>query len=55
MKCYNQEIFGPVASIVKSKDLEDSIRIANESDFGLSAVVYGNDMEQCKDVAEKLQ
>lgn len=30
---YNEEIFGPVASIIKSKDLEDSIRIANDSDF----------------------
>lgn len=33
MTCYNEEIFGPVASIIKSKDIEDSIRIANDSDF----------------------
>jgi len=40
MTSYKEEVFGPVASIIKSKDLEDSIRIANDSDFGLSAVVY---------------
>jgi acyl-CoA reductase-like NAD-dependent aldehyde dehydrogenase len=37
---YNEEVFGPVASIIKSKDLEDSVRIANDSDFALSACVY---------------
>lgn len=55
MASYNEEIFGPVASIVKSKDIEDSIRIANDSDFGLSAVVYGDDEAQCKEIAEKLE
>ncbi|MDA9128945.1 aldehyde dehydrogenase family protein [Candidatus Gracilibacteria bacterium] len=55
MTSYKEEVFGPVASIIKSKDLEDSIRIANDSDFGLSAVVYGDDIEQCKDVANKLE
>lgn len=55
MTCYNEEIFGPVASIIKSKDIEDSIRIANDSDFGLSACVYGDDIEQCRGIAEQLQ
>ena len=55
MTSYNEEIFGPVASIIKSKDIEDSIRIANDSDFGLSAVVYGDDEMQCRDIAEKLE
>lgn len=48
-------MFGPVASIIKSKDLEDSIRIANDSDFALSAVVYGDDTHQCKDIAARLE
>jgi len=52
---YNEEVFWPVASIIKSKDLEDSIRIANDSDFALSAVVYGDDIAQCREIAEKLE
>jgi len=52
---YNEEVFWPVASIIKSKDLEDSIRIANDSDFALSAVVYGDDETQCREVASKLE
>lgn len=55
MTSYKEEVFGPVASIIKSKDLEDSIRIANDSDFALSACVYGDDIEQCKQVADKLE
>ncbi|MCD5374935.1 aldehyde dehydrogenase family protein [Candidatus Gracilibacteria bacterium] len=52
---YHEEVFGPVASIIKSKNLQDSIRIANDSDFGLSAVVYGDDIEQCREVAGQLE
>lgn len=52
---YNEEVFGPVASIIKSKDLEDSIRIANDSDFALSAVVYWDDEQQCREIASKLE
>lgn len=55
MTCYNEEIFGPVASIIKSRDIEDSIRIANDSDFGLSAVVFGDDIEQCREIAAQLE
>lgn len=55
MTSYQEEVFWPVASIIKSKDLEDSITIANDSDFGLSAVVYWDDIEQCKSVAERLE
>ncbi len=55
MTSYNEEIFGPVASIIKSKDIQDSIRIANDSDFGLSAVVYGDDETQCREIADQLE
>jgi succinate-semialdehyde dehydrogenase / glutarate-semialdehyde dehydrogenase len=55
MTCYNEETFGPVASVIKSKSVEESIKIANDSNFGLSAVVYGDDINQCKEVATKLE
>lgn len=35
------EIFGPVAAIVRYDDVEDAIRMANDSEFGLSAYVFG--------------
>jgi succinate-semialdehyde dehydrogenase len=55
MTSYREEVFGPVASIIKSRDLEHSIQLANQSDFGLSAVVFGDDMQQCREVAQRLE
>ena len=54
MTSYKDEIFGPVATVIKSSSVEESIRIANDSDFGLSSSVWGDDVALCKEVAAKL-
>jgi succinate-semialdehyde dehydrogenase / glutarate-semialdehyde dehydrogenase len=54
MTSYQEELFGPVASVIKADDLDHAIVLANQSDFGLSAVVYGTDPQQCRAVARKL-
>lgn len=38
-----EEIFGPVLAIIKSKDFDDSLRIANNTEFGLTGAVFTND------------
>ena len=52
---FNEEIFWPVASVIKSKSIEESIDLANSTDFWLSAVVFWDDYEQLKQVASKLE
>lgn len=55
MTSYDEEIFWPVASVIKSSSVEESIRIANDSDYWLSAVVYWDDVEECREVASKIE
>jgi len=40
---YQEELFGPVASVFRAKDVDDAIRIANDSRFGLGASAWSND------------
>ena len=43
---HQEELFGPVASVFRAKDLDDAIRIANDSRFGLGASAWTNDDQE---------
>jgi succinate-semialdehyde dehydrogenase / glutarate-semialdehyde dehydrogenase len=43
---HKEELFGPVASVFRAKDLDDAIRIANDSRFGLGASAWTNDQNE---------
>jgi aldehyde dehydrogenase (NAD+) len=47
MSIVKEEIFGPVAVVSKFKTIEEAIRIANDSDYGLGAAVFSNDINTC--------
>ncbi len=43
-----EEIFGPVLVIIPYKDEEDAVRIANDSQYGLSGFVVSKDLERAR-------
>ena len=55
MKIAQEEIFGPVLSIIGYENEEDAVRIANESEYGLSGGVWSSDNERALKVAKKLR
>jgi len=50
---YEDELFGPVASLIKAKDNEDAMRIANDSRFGLGGGIFSKDEQAAIAMAEK--
>ena len=56
MPAYDEELFGPVAALIKAKDEAEAIEIANDSIFGLGAAVFTSDIKRGERIAkEKLQ
>jgi succinate-semialdehyde dehydrogenase/glutarate-semialdehyde dehydrogenase len=52
---YKEELFGPVASLFRAKDLGDAIRIANDSRFGLGASAWTNDEKERNQLVNELE
>tara|TARA_X000000368_G_C23014378_1_gene704959 strand:- start:233 stop:1633 length:1401 start_codon:yes stop_codon:yes gene_type:complete len=55
MAIAQEEIFGPVLSVIGYTDEEDAIRIANDSDYGLSGGVWSSDTDRALKVAKRMQ
>jgi succinate-semialdehyde dehydrogenase/glutarate-semialdehyde dehydrogenase len=52
---YREEFFGPVASLFRARDLDDAIRIANDSRFGLGASAWTNDDDERERLINELE
>lgn len=55
MPAYDEEIFGPVASVIIAENEADAIRIANSSMYGLGGSVWTTDLEKGERVAQEVE
>jgi acyl-CoA reductase-like NAD-dependent aldehyde dehydrogenase len=55
MKVFCEETFGPVAPVIMVDDVEEAIRVANNSRYGLSAGIITRDFEKGLAIAERLE
>ncbi len=54
MTVWKEETFGPVCGVMKAKNAEEAIAMANRSDFGLSASIWWDDEAELREAAKKL-
>jgi succinate-semialdehyde dehydrogenase/glutarate-semialdehyde dehydrogenase len=50
-----EETFGPIAAIMKAKDSEDALRIANDTEYGLGAAIWSADIGKAMKMAARIQ
>jgi succinate-semialdehyde dehydrogenase/glutarate-semialdehyde dehydrogenase len=55
MKLAREETFGPLAGVIRFKDEDEAVRLANDSEFGLASYFYARDLSRVWRVAEALE
>ena len=55
MRAFEEEIFGPIWSLIKAKDVNDAIQLANQSQFGLGASIWTDDVAAAELLVPELQ
>ncbi|VVB71580.1 Alpha-ketoglutarate semialdehyde dehydrogenase [uncultured archaeon] len=55
MRIMREETFGPVAPIMRFKTLDEAIRLANDTDYGLAAYIFTNSLKTAVLAAERLE
>ncbi|MEV0360417.1 CoA-acylating methylmalonate-semialdehyde dehydrogenase [Nocardia sp. NPDC050697] len=55
MRIYKEEIFGPVLAVVRAKDYEEGLRLANEHEYGNGVAIFTRDGDTARDFASRVQ
>jgi succinate-semialdehyde dehydrogenase/glutarate-semialdehyde dehydrogenase len=52
---FREEVFGPVAAVVRARDADDAVRLANDTEYGLGAALWSRDTERAKQLARRIE
>ncbi|MBV8661655.1 MAG: aldehyde dehydrogenase [Hyphomicrobiales bacterium] len=55
MRIYREESFGPVKPVVRVNGQEEAIRVANDTEYGLSSAVFSRDVQRALAVAKRIE
>ncbi len=55
MRIYGEESFGPVVTVVRVGSIDEAVRVANDTEYGLSAAVFGQDVNRALSVARRIE
>ncbi|MEO7560889.1 MAG: aldehyde dehydrogenase family protein, partial [Nitrosospira sp.] len=54
-RAYHEELFGPVAAVIRAADEEEAVHIANDTRFGLGSSIWSRDTEYAEKIAQRIQ
>jgi vanillin dehydrogenase len=55
MRLYAEEVFGPVISVMSVDSPDEAVRIANDTEYGLSAAVFSEDVPAALELAQRIE
>ncbi|AUZ62272.1 putative vanilin dehydrogenase oxidoreductase protein (plasmid) [Pseudomonas sp. XWY-1] len=55
MEIYDEETFGPITTVVRVEGVDEAVRVANDTDYGLSSAVFGRDISNALSVAMRIE
>lgn len=55
MRIYEEESFGPVVCVVRVGSIDEAVTVANDTEYGLAAAVFGRDIVRALDVARRIE
>jgi acyl-CoA reductase-like NAD-dependent aldehyde dehydrogenase len=55
MRIYGEESFGPVVAVMRVGSVDEAVRVANDTEYGLSAAVFGRDVNRAMQVARRIE
>lgn len=55
MRIYGEESFGPVTAVIRARDTDHAVEIANDTEYGLTAGVFGQDLRRAMEVAQRIE